>query len=147
MKNKLLNPQSLNTDVATLFLRLIFGGLFVYYGYQKVVAFNDISPNFPDLIGIGGKLSFILVIFAELGCGLFVLVGFLTRLTIIPIFITMFVAYFIAHANDPFTVKQIAFVYLLLAIVIFVLGSGKYSIDNVLFKNKDIATGSIPRSI
>jgi len=138
MNNKILGYQSLNTDLAALFIRLIFGSLFVSYGYQKISSYDQILPVFGDIIGIGSKLSFNLVIFAELFCGFFVLIGFLTRLTVIPIFITMLVAYFIAHAKDPFQAKQIALVYLLLSIVIFVLGSGKYSIDRLIFKNRNV---------
>ena len=134
MKNKILNYQSLNTDVASLLLRLLFGGLFVYYGYLKIESYNQILPMFGDIIGIGSKLSFHLLIFAELICGFLILIGFMTRLAAIPIFIAMAVAYFIAHEKDPFQVKQIAFVYLLLSIVVFILGSGKYSIDKLLSK-------------
>lgn len=134
MNNKILSYQSLHTDFAALFLRLIFGCLFVYYGYQKISSYDQILPMFGDIIGIGSKLSFNLVIFAELFCGFFVLIGFLTRLTVIPIFFTMFVAYFIAHANDPFQAKQLALVYLLLSVVIFVLGSGRFSVDQLIFK-------------
>ncbi len=137
MNRKIFNPQSLNTDLAALFLRIIVGGLlFVRYGYQKISNYDKILPMFEDIIGIGSKLSFQLVIFAEFFCAFFVLIGFLTRLTIIPIFITMVVAFFIAHAKDPFDVKTLALVYLLLSIVIFVLGGGKFSIDRLIFKNK-----------
>src|SRR5215210_1961461 len=93
---KLFNYRSLNTNVAALLLRLIFGGMFVRFGYMKVVSYKMILPMFQDVIGIGSQLSFNLVIFAELVCGFLVLIGFLTRLTVIPIFITMFVAFFIA---------------------------------------------------
>lgn len=134
MKNKMLSYQSLNTDIASLLLRLLFGGLFVYYGYFKLSSFNQILPMFGDPIGIGSKLSLILVIFAELVCGFFVFVGFMTRLSIIPIFFAMTVAYFIAHANDPFTAKQLVLVYIFLSIIIFVLGSGKFSVDRLLSK-------------
>lgn len=34
---KLLSPLSLSTDVATLLLRLFFGGMFIYYGYGKLI--------------------------------------------------------------------------------------------------------------
>lgn len=136
MNNKILNYQSLNTDLAALLLRLIFGGLFVHYGYDKLIAYDQILPIFGDIIGIGSRLSFNLVIFAEFFCGFFVLIGFLTRLTVIPIFITMAVAFFIAHAKDPFQVKQLALVYLLLSVVIFVLGSGRFSLDRLIFKNR-----------
>ncbi len=134
MNNKILSYQPLSTDVAALVLRIIFGGLFVYYGYSKFAGYDQMLTQFPDLIGIGSKLSLILVIFAELFCGALVLIGLFTRLAVIPIFITMFVAYFIAHAKDPFEVKQIALVFLILSIVIFLLGSGKYSMDKFIQK-------------
>lgn len=133
---KLLSISSLNTDIATLMLRLIFGGLFIYHGFSKILAYNDILPKFGDIIGIGSTLSFNLVIFAEFGCGIFVTIGLLTRLTVLPISFTMIVAFFIAHANDPFARKELALIFLLLSVVIFILGSGKYSIDKLLFKKK-----------
>lgn len=126
--------HAMDISVATLLLRLIFGGLFVYYGLTKILSFNEILPFFQDVIGIGSKTSFILVIFAEFFCGMLVTIGLLTRLAVIPIFITMFVAFFIAHAHDTFQVKNLAFVYLLLSLVVFLLGSGKYSVDGLIFK-------------
>lgn len=131
MKKTLLGYESLNTDLASLFLRLIYGSLFVHYGYTKFIAYDEILPQFPDIIGIGSKFSFILVIFAELVCGFLVTIGYLTRLAIIPIFITMIVAYFLAHANDDFQAKTLPFVFLLLSLVIFILGSGKFSMDKL----------------
>jgi putative oxidoreductase len=134
MKNLIINYRPLNTDVASLFLRMILGGLFVRYGYNKFMDYDKMLSMFTDIIGIGTKLSLDLLIFAEGFCGLLVLIGCFTRLSVIPIFIAMFVAYFIAHANDPFDVKTLPLVYMLLSIVIFVLGSGKHSIDGLLFK-------------
>ena len=132
--NKIFGYNPLNTDLAALLLRLILGGLFVRYGYNKVLAYDEILPMFGDIIGIGAKLSFNLVIFAELFCGLLVLIGFFTRLAVIPIFITMVVVFFVAHAKDAFDMKALPFVYLLLSIVIFILGSGKYSVDRIIIK-------------
>lgn len=129
---KIINYRSLDTDVATLALRLIFGGLFIRYGYMKLVSFDEMLSMFQDIIGIGIKPSLILVIFAEFFCGILVTIGLFTRLAVIPIFITMFVAYFIAHGNDAFDVKALPFVFLLLCIVIFILGGGKYSVDRLL---------------
>ena len=133
---KILGYESLNTDLASLMLRLIFGGLFIRYGYMKFAAYDQILPMFGDVIGIGSRLSFNLVIFAELFCRIFVALGFLTRLTVIPICITMIVAFFVAHVNDAFDVKAIALVFLLLSAVIFVLGSGRFSIDRLIFDRR-----------
>lgn len=134
MKNTILDSRSLNTDFASLLLRLIFGSLFIFHGYNKIEAYNEILPMFPDLIGLGSKLSFILVIFAEFFCGILVTLGFVTRLSVIPIFITMVVAYFLAHAKDAFNVKELALVFMLLSIVIFILGSGKFSLDRLVLR-------------
>ncbi len=133
MNNKIFNSQLLNTDLATLLLRLIFGGLFIHYGYMKIASYDQILPMFGDLIGIGSKLSFNLVIFAEFGCGILIVLGLFTRLSVIPVFITMLVAFFIAHSKDPFDVKALAFVFMLLSLVVFILGSGKFSADRLIF--------------
>ena len=137
MRNGFLNYHPLNTDLAILLLRLTFGGLFTFHGYTKLVAFDQILPHFTDIIGIGAKLSFILVIFAEFFCGILVTIGLFTRLSVIPIFITMVVAYFIAHAKDPFTTKELAFVFLFLSVVIFVTGSGRYAVDGLMQARKE----------
>jgi putative oxidoreductase len=134
MKNTILYYRSLHTDLAALMLRLVFGGLFVRYGYTKLASYDQILPMFGDIIGIGAQLSFNLVIFAELGCGFLVLIGLLTRLSVIPVFITMVVAYFVAHAKDAFDMKALPFVFMVLSIVIFILGSGKFSVDRLLFR-------------
>ncbi len=136
MKNRTLNYPSLNTDIGTLLLRLIFGGMFIYFGYGKLSNYDTMLGMMGDPIGIGSKLSLILVIFGEFFCGIFIAIGFLTRIFVIPTFITMVVAYFVVHANDPFMVKQSAFVYMMLCLSVFVLGSGKFSLDRLIFKRK-----------
>ena len=131
---KIFSTHSLNTDIAALLLRLIFGGLFAYHGYDAIAHYHTYLSMSTDIIGIGTKLSFNLVVFAQFFCGLFIAIGFLTRLSVIPIFIAMAVAFFVAHAKDPFMVKELAFAYLLIGIPVFILGSGKYSVDRLLFK-------------
>jgi len=133
---KLTSPLSLDTDLASLILRLVFGGMFIYHGWPKLTGYSQMVEIFGDPIGIGNELSVILVIFSEFFCGLFILLGFLTRLSVIPVFITMLVAFFVAHGNDEFTVKMLPFVYLFLCVVVFILGSGRYSADAVLFKKR-----------
>jgi putative oxidoreductase len=126
-----------NTDLASLLLRLVFGGVFLFYhGYGKINAYNDILPQFTDIIGIGAKLSFNLVIFAEFFCAFLVVIGFLTRLAVIPIFVTMAVAYFVAHAGADFQVRELSFLFMFLSIITAILGSGKYSVDRLVFKNR-----------
>jgi len=135
---RLLSSVSLNTDVATLLLRLFFGGMFTYYGYGKVVNYEAYSAGFTDIIGIGAKLSFNLVIFGEFVCGIFILLGLFTRFAAIPAFITMVVAYFVAHGQDNFADKIPAFTYLILSVIVFIQGGGKYSLDALIFNKKQL---------
>ncbi|HEX3006469.1 MAG TPA: DoxX family protein, partial [Bacteroidales bacterium] len=83
---------------------------------------------------VGGKTTYLIAVFAEFFCGIFVALGFLTRFSILPILGTMIVAFFIVHAADPFNVKELAFAYMLLCVVVFILGSGKVSLDRIIFK-------------
>lgn len=136
MSNKLFSYHPLSTDLASLLLRLSYGGLFMRFGYMKLVSYNEILPKFPDPIGIGPQLSLILVIFAELFCGFLVAVGLLTRLAVIPIFITMTVVFFIVHAKDPFDSKSLPLIFWLVSMVIFFLGSGQYSADKLFYRQK-----------
>ena len=135
--NKLfLSEKGLNSNLAKLFLRFLLGGLMAYHGISKLHSFYELLPFFPDLIGIGPQTSLMLAIFAECVCGTFVIFGVLTRLAVLPIGITMTVAYFLAHANDPFQTKELSFVFLGLSMIVFITGSGSWSIDHLLFTKK-----------
>ena len=111
----------------------------MYVGYLKISAYDQMLSMMGDPIGIGTKLSLVLVIFAELFCGFFVAIGFLTRLTVIPILIVMIVVLFVVHIKDQFVMIQLPFVYWLLCFVIFILGSGRFSADYILFGRKSQA--------
>ena len=106
-----------------------------YHGVVKITTFADVLPYFPSVIGINSEFELTLVILSECISGLLVLAGIQTRLATIPIFITMFIAFFIAHSKDTFQTKELAFVFMILSIIVFISGSGKISIDNLIFKN------------
>ena len=136
MRNKILSPQSLNTDLAALLLRLVFGGLFTWHGLDALMHYKLYLSMSKSTIGLGANLEFNLVVFSQFFCGIFIAVGFLTRLSVIPIFIAMSVAFLIAHHGQPFMAKELPFAYWLLCLPVFVLGSGKYSLDALLFGKK-----------
>jgi len=136
---RLLSSFSLGTDAATLILRLVFGGMFMYHGYGKIENYDMMLKNFGDPIGLGTELSLILTIFGEFVCGLLVVLGLFTRFAVVPMFITMLVVFFVAHANNDFMAKMLPFVYLFLCVVQFILGGGKYSLDAAFFDRRRAA--------
>lgn len=71
---------------------------------------------------------------AELLGGIFLAVGFLTRPSAILIAFTMLTAAFGVHLADPWSVKELSVLYLVVAIVFAVRGAGRWSVDNLIKK-------------
>lgn len=137
MKNFILYsaPLKENATSATLLLfRVAFAILLMLHGWQKLQNYSMLSSVFPDPIGIGQQLSLTLAIGAEFFAGIFVIAGFLTRLALIPMIFTMGVAFFVTHAADTFQVKELAFVYMVAFVILFITGPGNFSVDNIVFK-------------
>ncbi len=131
--NWLLPAKDQNSKVATLLLaaRVIFALLLASHGLQKLQGFESLSATFPDPLGIGSQLSLSMAIFGELVCSTAVIFGFLTRLAIIPMAFTMTVAFFITHGGS-LAEGELAFAYLVVFVLLFFAGPGKYSIDGLL---------------
>lgn len=106
------------------------------HGYGKYQNFEKYSERFMDFMGLGGPVSLGLTIFAELICSSLLIAGLATRAVLIPLIITMLTAAFVAHANDPLDKKEHALMYLIGYLAIFIMGAGKYSVDNALFRKK-----------
>ena len=130
-----LFPTKPNTTKVSLFLlavRIIFGILLMNHGIQKWSNFQELSTAFPDPIGLGSSISLGLAIFGELVCSMGFIFGFLYRLAMIPMIFTMGVAFFVIHGNDPFSLKELAFVYLVVFILMYIAGPGKFSLDRLI---------------
>jgi putative oxidoreductase len=119
-------------NIGTFLLRLGAGGLVIAHGYDKLVHFATMRHQFMNFMGIGSSTSLTLVIFAEFFCGLLVLLGLFTRLSVIPLVISMSVALVKAHHNDVFGQGEKAALYLVCFLAILLLGPGKASVDGVI---------------
>ncbi|MEJ5303653.1 MAG: DoxX family protein [Bacteroidales bacterium] len=120
-------------DAAITLLRIALGlTMFLAHGIPKVSNYLMLSAVFPDPYGISGTLSLMLVIFAEFFCSLLLIVGLMTRVALIPLTFTMFTAFFVVHKADPFAQKELALIYLVGFIVLFITGPGRISIDEIV---------------
>ena len=144
---KNLKGTFLNTlnDKRSIIVRLIVGLIFLTEGIQKYL--------FPELLGTGRffKIGFSDPAFwayftgtFEIICGAFILLGLLTRLAGIPLFIIMLVA-FVTTKWSILTDKGIwvffheyrtDFAMTLLLIYLFIYGSGRWSLDQKLKRNE-----------
>ena len=119
-------------NFAILLLRLVVGILIMNHGYDKLIHFGDKHNTFMNFLGIGSTLSLALVIFAEFFCGLFVILGLFTRLSVIPIIIVLAVAVFKAHHGAVFGDGQPAALYLTAFTVLLFVGPGRVSVDSMI---------------
>jgi len=120
--------KAISSDVGVLFLRVFVGlSMLLAHGWPKMMKFEALKEQFPDPFGLGSSLSLGLAIFAEVICSLLLIFGVFTRLAAIPPAITMFVAFFVIHAEDTFQKKELALMYLGIYIAIFVIGGGKFT--------------------
>lgn len=127
-----VKPDTTAYSLFLLALRILFGVLLMLHGIQKLIHFTEMSATFPDPLGVGHGVSLGLAIFGELVCSVAFVFGFLYRLAMIPMIFTMGVAYFVIHGADPFAVKELAFVYLVVFILMYIAGPGKFSLDRLI---------------
>lgn len=103
-------------------------------GKWKMLMSGADTSMFPDPLGVGHTASLSLAVFAEVICSILLFVGFATRLVVFPLIITMIIAVFIVHGADGFQERELGSLYLLIYLLLFVTGSGKYSIDHFIYK-------------
>lgn len=149
MEKKNLKTIIFNTvnDNRAILVRLIVGLVFLSEGIQKYL--------FPDLLGTGRfeKIGFVDPAFwayfagtFEIICGFLILLGLLTRLAAIPLFIIMMTAFvttkwpilmdkgFWAMAHEYRT----DFAMTLLLLYLFIYGGGIWSVDSKIIKSKKL---------
>ncbi|MBU1658676.1 DoxX family protein [bacterium] len=123
-------------DIAKLILRLSVGIMMLFHGVDKIV--NGISgvkhltknAGLPEFLAYGVYVGEVIV-------PLFILLGLYARIASLFLAINMVMAIFLAYGNSLFTlgkhgapVIELPMFYLILSIVIFFLGSGKYAVNS-----------------
>lgn len=125
-------PDGTAISLLLLAFRILFGVLLLMHGMQKWTNFSAMSASFPDPLGVGHSVSLGLAIFAEMACSIGFIFGALYRLAMIPMIFTMGIAFFVIHGADPFGAKELAFVYLIVFILMYIAGPGKFSLDRLI---------------
>lgn len=123
------------SSIGLLLLRVSAGSMMLFaHGWGKLLSYGEKSAMFPDPLGVGSPLSMGLAIGAEVFCAAAVILGFATRLASIPLIITMLVAAFVIHADDPWSKKEFALMHLLPYLTLLFTGAGAYSLDAICKK-------------
>ena len=129
-------------DLGLFVLRIFIGLLmFLNHGIGKITAGFDrwdrLGHAFTDMIGIefGSVIFGFLASFAESIGAIFILAGFLTRLSSFLLFFTMFIAS-LKHFFEG-DISELAIIYALVSIVIIITGPGRHSVDHYILKKID----------
>ena len=125
MKNKLL-------DFGLLWLRVMLGLGAMYHGWSKLTGIGIVG--FADKVvaqmGLPVSVAFsVLAIGGELIGGFFIILGLWTRYAAAWGAMVWLTAFFLYHQLDPFRIKELAAAYIVAAVAIVIMGSGRFSVD------------------
>jgi putative oxidoreductase len=118
-------------------IRVFVGGFMVYHGWE---VFDEEKMNtylqweqFKDTSAVARVYTGKII---ELAGGLLLFAGLFTRLAALLIAVTMFYISFFVGTGKIWYEDQHPFMFVLLALVFFFIGSGKYSLDHLLWNKK-----------
>lgn len=142
---KLLSVKPFGQDALAI-IRFVTGVLMLIHGLKVFdsTAMEGMAGYLDKEIGL--PLSLLMSYLAkgtEFFGGLVFALGFLTRLISIPLSITMLVAVFGAHHGEITGEAEHAFLFLLIFVTFFFIGSGKWSIDYLIRNFKQANPGKV----
>ncbi|HLP64691.1 DoxX family protein [Flavobacterium sp.] len=124
------NPGNTLSHLALLFFRIaIASELVVAHGFKKIGIGVAVAETVPNPLGLPEALNQAFAIGTNVGMPLFIVLGLLTRIAVLPVLAITLTGYFIVHFNDPILVKDIPFMYSVSFLLIAFTGAGKYSLD------------------
>lgn len=129
------------TNLGRLFLRLFVGIMLMQFGIRQMVHFSQTYSCFPPVFGMDSGTSLTVMICIEVICSVFIMLGFLTRMMIIPPFLAMIVAeYYLLHdyvAQASYLIDwqqqgYLPIMFLGIYFFLMLVGPGKISVDYFL---------------
>jgi len=128
------NPAQGNADdIAKLLLRLVLGLLILAHGIAKLQGGTGFVVDVVSKAGLPPAIGY-LVYIGEVVAPLLLIIGLFTRAAAIIVAINMLFALFLVHTGEIFTLSQtggwaleLQGMFLVAAIVVALLGGGRYS--------------------
>tara|TARA_B100001248_G_scaffold261761_2_gene254131 strand:- start:938 stop:1363 length:426 start_codon:yes stop_codon:yes gene_type:complete len=122
------------SEPSILLARIALAVVFIKAGWGKFGRLDQVTGFFESLGIPFAGLQAPMVASLELLLGIFILIGFLTRMSSVVLSIIMVVALFTAHAGEidgiGALLSQAPFLYILLFLILMGKGAGKYSVDH-----------------
>lgn len=126
-------------NLGRLFIRLFVGVMLMQFGIRQMIRYDELQTLFPAVLGMSSDASLIVMIIIEIGCSLFIMIGFLTRLMVLPPFFAMILSEYnlLVHGMSDsifsWTVPgYLPAMFLGFYFALLLMGPGKISIDYFL---------------
>jgi putative oxidoreductase len=124
--------SELNNWTLFFFRILLAFELFRVHGLRKLKNEMGQEEQIPNPLYLPEKLNQFVANFSDLVAPFFVMVGFATRLVVLPIIGVTAIGYAVVHRRDSLQVRDVPYVYTLSFLLLLLMGPGKYSIDQSL---------------
>lgn len=116
-------------DNGIFLLRISVSLLMLSHGIPKALEYETLAAQFPDPLNVTPEVSLQLVLFAEIGCSVLLLLGLLGRFASVTLFIMMMVAAFVHHFGDPWSARELPLLYAATFAALTFTGPGSPSFD------------------
>ena len=127
------------SNLSRLFLRLFTGIMFLQLCTRQMLNFDEIVPSFNGFLGLSPETSMTILVVIELVCAVFIMLGFLTRLSVLFPLGLMLVAERVFLSSQSEVTNQLfnfqpGYPVMFIGIFIFMLlaGPGKISLDYII---------------
>ena len=130
-------PTILSQDAIILWFRILVSLSMIHtHGLKKIIHFADTIKNIPDPFGLGGEISTYIALLANIVSPVLVILGLGTRIAALQILSVTLMGFFVVHAADPWTLKDVPLMYSLAYLLILFYGAGRYSLDDQIFRKR-----------
>jgi len=127
-------------DNGIFLLRVSVAIMMLTHGVPKALGYEELVQTFPDPLNVGTEISAMLIVFAEVGCSVLLLLGLFGRFAALALFIAMMVAAFVHQFHDPWMNRELPLLYAAIFACLTLTGSGSTSIDG-WFSRRVFETG------
>jgi putative oxidoreductase len=151
LRHRCMLPRMRQTlaENGALLLRVTVSLMMLSHGVPKALDYDTLVQTFPDPLNVGTEMSAMLILFAEVGCSILLLLGVFGRFAAATLFIAMMVAAFVHHFADPWAARELSLLYAAVYASLIFTGPGSLSIDGwfakTVFETKAPASPRPPR--
>lgn len=125
-------------------LRISVSALMLSHGIPRVLEYETLVQSFPDPLNVGTETSAQLILMAEVGCSILLLLGLFGRFASAALFIAMMLAAFVHHFDAPWATRELPLLYAAVYACLTLTGPGSTSIDawfnKTVFEKEDPAS-------